>query len=233
MIALLQSAGAFWNAFNVSTLELMFKGLLIGMLASAPMGPVGILCIRRTMQKGRIYGIVTGAGAALSDIIYALITGLGMSFMMDFVSNETNLFVMKLVGSIMLFIFGIYMFRADATKGFVPNNSGKKGTLLHNFFTAFLLTVSNPLIIFLFTALYAMLAFVVPEHLFEQCVGYASIVGGAMLWWWLLTKGITRMNRLFSLQGVTMFNRSIGVVVIVISFLYAIMTVFKLQFSLL
>lgn len=233
MITILQSAGAFWNAFNVSTLELMFKGLLIGILASAPMGPVGILCIRRTMQKGRAYGLVTGAGAALSDIVYALITGLGMSFMMDFVQNEANLFVMKLVGSIMLFIFGVYMFRADAEKKIEMRNSGNKGTLFHNFFTAFLLTLSNPLIIFLFTALYAMLSFVVPEHLFEQCVGYASVVAGAMLWWWLLTKGITRMKRVFSLQGVTRFNRCVGIVVIVISCLYAAMTVFKLQFSLL
>ena len=62
----------FWTLFEVSTFELAFKGLLVGILASAPMGPVGILCIQRTLQKGRSYGLVTGAGAALSDIIYAL-----------------------------------------------------------------------------------------------------------------------------------------------------------------
>lgn len=57
-----------------SPLLLIIKGLMVGIIASAPMGPVGILCIQRTIQKGRTYGIVTGAGAALSDIIYALIT---------------------------------------------------------------------------------------------------------------------------------------------------------------
>lgn len=87
-----------------SPLLLIVKGLMVGIIASAPMGPVGILCIQRTIQKGRAYGIVTGAGAALSDIIYALITGLGMSFVMDFIDNEQNIFWMKLAGSIMLFI---------------------------------------------------------------------------------------------------------------------------------
>ena len=71
-----------------SPILLILKGLLVGIIASAPMGPVGILCIQRTMQKGRAYGIVTGAGAALSDIIYALMTGLGMSFVMDFIDKE-------------------------------------------------------------------------------------------------------------------------------------------------
>ena len=120
-----------------SPLLLILKGLLVGIIASAPMGPVGILCIQRTMQKGRAYGIVTGAGASLSDIIYALMTGFGMSFVMDFISNEENIFWLKLVGSVMLFIFGIYMFKTDPKKC-MHKPSGEKGTLVHNFTTAFL-----------------------------------------------------------------------------------------------
>ena len=104
-----------------SPLLLIIKGLLVGIIASAPMGPVGILCIQRTMQKGRAYGIVTGAGAALSDIIYALMTGLGMSVVMDFIDKEQNIFWLKLVGSVMLFIFGIYMFRTDPRKCMRPS----------------------------------------------------------------------------------------------------------------
>ena len=92
-----------------SPMLLIIKGLLVGIIASAPMGPVGILCIQRTLNKGRAYGIVTGAGAALSDIIYALMTGLGMSFVMDFIDQKENLFWLKLAGSLMLLVFGIYM----------------------------------------------------------------------------------------------------------------------------
>ena len=218
----------FWSLFEVSTLELFVKGLLVGILASAPMGPVGILCIQRTLQKGRRYGLVTGAGAALSDRIYALITGLGMSFVMDFINNEQTLFWLKLVGSVMLFIFGLYMFRTDPKKCLRPTPK-KKGTLMHNFVTSFLVTLSNPLIIFLFTALFALLTFVVPEHLFEQCVGYTSIVVGAMLWWFGLTYVIARMRNSFGLRGILILSRTVGTIVLVVSVVYALMTLFHLS----
>lgn len=76
---------------QISLVEIIFKGVLIGIVASAPMGPVGILCVQRALNKGRIYGLVTGLGAALSDIIYALITGYGLSFIYDFINNRTAL----------------------------------------------------------------------------------------------------------------------------------------------
>ncbi len=192
------------------------------------MGPVGILCIQRTMQKGRIYGLATGAGATLSDIIYALMTGWGMAFVMDFIDNERNIFWMKLIGSVMLFIFGIYMFRTDPRKCIRPV-SNNKGTLFHNFFTSFLVTLSNPLIIFLFLALFNMFTFVIPGNLFGQCVGYVSIVAGAMLWWVGLTYVINRMRRNFGLRGILRLNRSIGTIVLAASVIYAIMTLFHLS----
>lgn len=214
---------------------LILKGLLIGIIASAPMGPVGVLCIQRTMQKGRIYGIVTGAGAALSDIIYALMTGLGMSFVMDFIDNKETVFWLKLIGSVMLFTFGIYMFRTDPRKCLRPS-AQNKGTLLHNFTTAFLVTLSNPLIIFLFIALFNMLTFVIPSgwfgipgSWFGQCVGYLSIVTGAMLWWLGLTYVINKMRTNFGLRGILRLNRTIGGIVLTASVLYAAATLFNLS----
>ena len=70
---------------QITTLEVVVKGVLIGLVASAPMGPVGVLCVQRTLNKGRAYGIVTGTGAAFSDILYALLTGYGLSFLYDFI----------------------------------------------------------------------------------------------------------------------------------------------------
>ena len=211
-----------------SPLLLIIKGLMVGIIASAPMGPVGILCIQRTIQKGRTYGIVTGAGAALSDIIYALITGFGMSFVMEIIDNEQNIFWMKLIGSLMLFSFGIYMFRTDPRKCLRPSMK-KRGTLLHNFTTALLVTLSNPLIIFLFIALFNMLTFVIPGNLFGQCVGYLSIVAGAMIWWLGLTYIINKMKSSFGLRGIMRLNRSIGVIVLIASFIYAGMTLANLS----
>lgn len=214
----------------ISTFQLVLKGLLIGIICSAPMGPVGILCIRRTLQKGREYGIATGAGAALSDLFYALVTGAGMlPLMMEFIDNEQNLFYLKIVGAAMLFAFGVWMWRTDPRKGYRPSQSENKGTLLSNAISAFGLTISNPLIIFLFIALFNMFTFVIPGNWYGTALGYASIVAGAMLWWYGLTYVITRMKSKFDLHGILMLNRIIGTIVLTVAVLYAAMTIFHLS----
>ena len=174
-------------AFDVNTipnlLDIVFKGLMIGIIASAPMGPVGVLCVQRTLNKGRWYGFVTGCGAALSDIIYAGITGLGMGMVVELVSNDTNRFYLQIAGSLMLLAFGIFTYRTDPTKK-MRKPGQNKGTLTHNGITAFLVTLSNPLIIFLFMALYAQFSFGLQlDKPIELVAGFISIVGGALLWW--------------------------------------------------
>ena len=101
---------------QLDILDFIFKGLLIGIMASAPMGPVGVLCIQRTLNKGRWYGFITGIGATVSDLIYALFTGFGMSFVMDFIQNERSRFILQICGSIVLLLFGVYCYRSDPTK---------------------------------------------------------------------------------------------------------------------
>jgi threonine/homoserine/homoserine lactone efflux protein len=213
--------------FHIDILDLMFKGVLIGILASAPMGPVGVLCIQRTLNKGRWYGFVTGIGAAVSDIFYALITGLGMSFVMEFIEKGSNLFYLQISGSIMLLFFGIYCFKSNPTKK-IHVSGNKKGSLVHNGVTAFLVTFSNPLIIFLFMGCYAQLAFVVPNHPLEMCVGYLSIVLGALLWWYGLTWLIDKIRGNFTTNGILIINRVIGSAVIIFSLLILFGTLFNI-----
>ena len=210
----------------------IIKGIIIGIVASAPMGPVGILCIRRTIKKGRVYGLATGAGAALSDVFYALITGFGLS-LFDFVQDEQNAFYMKLCGSVMLAIFGVYMYRTKHSKTGHPE-SNKKGSLVHNFLTALAITLANPLIIFLFLALFNMMApFAGTGNFVEMTAGYLSIIGGAMLWWFGLTYVIDRMRTNFTEQGIRTMNRTIGAVVLTIAIIYALLTLFKISFVIL
>lgn len=162
-------------------LDILVKGFVIGIVVSAPLGPVGVLCIQRTLNKGRWYGFVTGLGASLSDIAYALLTGYGMSFVFDYINK--NIFYLQLLGSIMLLVFGIYTFRSNPVQSIRPV-SANKGSYFHNFITAFAVTLSNPLIIFLFIGLFARFAFVQPGVLvFEEITGYLAIALGALAWW--------------------------------------------------
>ena len=212
---------------QLDILDFIFKGLLIGIMASAPMGPVGVLCIQRTLNKGRWYGFITGIGATVSDLIYALFTGFGMSFVMDFINNEHNKYLLQISGSIMLFIFGIYCFKSNPMKN-AHKSSNKKGTLTHNAITAFFVTLSNPLIIFLFMATFAQFAFVIPDHPLEMSVGYLSIVLGALLWWFGLTWLIDKVRNIFDPNGITIINKVIGSVVMIFSLIALFGLVFNL-----
>ncbi|MDE6634536.1 MAG: LysE family translocator [Bacteroidaceae bacterium] len=201
---------------HVDAIDLIVKGLVIGMVVSAPMGPVGVLTVQRTLNKGRWYGFATGLGAAVSDVFYALVTGLGMSFVMEFVERPRNMYVLQLTGAVMLFLFGCYTYRSNPVHAVHPV-SGKRGTLFQNGLTGFLVTLSNPLIVFLFVALYARFAFVVPDHPMEMGMGYLAIVAGSLLWWYGLTYSISKVRTRFDMRGVLWLNRIIGIVVMVFS----------------
>ena len=213
--------------FHIDILDIIFKGMLIGILVSAPMGPVGILCVQRTLNKGRWYGFVTGVGATVSDLIYALITGLGMSFVMNLVYNSQNRFILQIAGSIMLLFFGIYSWRSNPVKN-IHRSSKTKGTLFHNGLTAFFVTLSNPLIILLFMAVFAQLAFIMPGKPLEMCIGYLSIIAGALLWWFGLTWLIDKIRNKFEDTGIIIINKVIGSIVILISLIILLGTVFNL-----
>ncbi|WP_455995532.1 LysE family translocator [Phocaeicola barnesiae] len=214
---------------QVTILDLLIKGFIIGVVVSAPLGPVGVLCIQRTLNKGRWFGFVTGLGAALSDICYALITDYGMSFMDDLIVKHQMF--LQVVGSIMLLAFGIYTFRSNPVKALRPV-SARKGTYLHNFITAFFVTLSNPLIIFLFIGLFARFSFVMPgSPIGFQLVGFLAIILGALTWWFGITYFVNKVRTRFNVRGIWMLNRIIGIVVIIASVVGIVMTIFGKSLS--
>ncbi len=208
---------------HLDILNWVFKGLLIGIIASAPMGPVGVLCVQRTLNKGRWYGFVTGVGAAISDFIYALLTGFGMSIVVFLIDNHQNRFILQMVGSVMLLIFGIYCYRSDPSKRIRATNPNK-GTLVHNGVTAFLVTFSNPLIIFLLMACFAQFNFVTTDKVLS-IVGYSCIICGALLWWFGLTWLIDKIRNKFDSSGIILINKIIGSLVITFSLIVFVVTV--------
>ena len=180
--------------------DILWKGFIIGVVVSAPLGPVGVLCIQRTLNKGRWYGFITGLGASLSDIAYALLTGYGMSFVFDYVNK--NIFYLQLFGSIMLLAFGIYTFRSNPVSSIRPVSTNK-GSYFHNFITAFAVT---------------RFAFVSEGVLvFEAVTGYLAIALGALAWWFGITFFVNKVRTQFNLRGIWILNRIIGGIVIVVS----------------
>lgn len=211
------------NDLLPSLVEIIVKGVVIGIIASAPMGPVGVLCVQRTLNKGRAYGLVTGVGAALSDILYALITGYGLNLLYDVIHNPTTIYWMQLLGAIIMFIFGVHTFRSNPMQN-ARNVSHNKSSLLRNGITGFFITLSNPMIILLFMALFTPFGFVIHEmSLVNQFLGYLSIFGGAMLWWLFITFVVNKLRARFDVRGIWIVNRVIGGAVMIGSLIGAVL----------
>ncbi len=193
-------------------LYMLWRGLAVGVLVSAPMGPVGMLCIQRALHRGRRAGLYTGVGAAISDLLYCLITGFGLSFIEDFLKQNES--IITLVGSAVLIAFGVYLLRSNPSKGLrTPQES--RGSIYKNILTGFLFTVYNPLILFLIIGLFARFNFLAPElQYYHYLVGYAGILAGALAWWWLVTAFVDKVRTHFNLRSMWLVNRIIGGIIL-------------------
>jgi threonine/homoserine/homoserine lactone efflux protein len=179
------------------------------------MGPGGILCVQRTLSKSRWHGFVSGLGATLSDMIYAMLTCLFMGLIVNFV--ETHLHWLQLWGSIVLGVFGLYIFQTNPVKSLRKNRETKM-SFTHDFLTAFLLTFSNMLIVLLYIGLFARLSFVLPAHsVWQMLNGLCGIAVGAVLWWFLLTTLVAKMRRWFNIRSICVLNQVSGGIIILLA----------------
>lgn len=192
---------------------MIWRGLAIGVIISAPMGPVGILCVQRTLEKGRQTGFFTGVGASVSDLFYCLLTGFGLSFIEGFL--KANQSIIQLLGSLVLIAFGIYLFKTTPARklkkpGIEKTSPGK------NVLSGFLFTFSNPLIIFLIIGLFARFDFFLPEISFIQyIIGYISIVVGALCWWWIVSYFVDKVRAHFNLRSMWLINKITGSIIMI------------------
>ena len=199
-------------------IETIYKGFIIGVIVSAPMGPIGILCVQRTLNRGRMHGLVTGMGAMVSDLIYASITLIGMGFVHNIL--EANEQLLQYVGSLVIILFGIGIFFTNPLKILKPSTSAPETRYNHDFITAFFLTLSNVAIVFLFISLFARFNYSPLEtNCFTFSVGLISIGLGAIAWWFFITTYVSKLKKYFNRQSLKFFNRIVGSILILLGVL--------------
>ena len=185
------------------------------------MGPIGILCIQRTLNKGRNSGFFTGIGAAASDLFYCLLVGLGISLVTDFIADHVN--ILQIIGSAILIVYALYMIVHNPVSQ-ITENIDQREDKWRDAVTGFLFTLSNPLIIFLVVPLFARFGFPLPEYKFYHVIfGYASIVLGALLWWAVITFFVDKVRSHFNIRSMWLINRIIGTIILILS-LYGLVT---------
>ena len=198
-----------------SFFNILFSGVLIGIFISAPMGPIGMLVIQRTLNKGRMPAFCTGIGAALSDIVYCLLTGMGLSFITDFI--DANHSIIQIIGSLVIVLYGIFLFRSNPSKS-LKTPSKTDNTYWRDFGTGFLFTFSNPLILFFIIGLFAQFKFTDPDYqYYHYIVGYLSIAIGALLWWLVITYFVNKVRGHFNVRSMWLINRIIASILIIMA----------------
>ena len=131
------------------------KGILIGLVASVPLGPIGLLCIQRTLSKSHRSGFVSGLGAATADSMFATVALFSLTVVMSFIEN--NMAIIKALGGISVVIVGVTIFLKNPVVQIRRNRAGKGHNLWGDYLSVFFLTLTNPAYILIFVALFAAL----------------------------------------------------------------------------
>jgi threonine/homoserine/homoserine lactone efflux protein len=187
-------------------LNFFLKGILLGFSIAAPVGPIGMLCIQRTVQFGRFSGFFTGLGAALADTLYGIIAAFGLTLVSNFlIAGQLWL---RLFGGIFLLYLGL---KTVFTKPKEKASSISHKTLLNDLFSTFFLTLSNPMTIFAYFAVFAGLGLVDTKENYSEATWLVSgVFLGSSLWWLLLSEGLSLFRHKISPKAMVWINRIAG-----------------------
>ncbi|MFP4024693.1 MAG: LysE family translocator [Thiohalospira sp.] len=194
-------------------IEFLVKGIVVGFLSSIPLGPVGVLCIQRTINKGRTSGLFSGMGAATVDSFFALVAALGLTFIINFI-EEQQFFIQLLGGGVLIFL-GTRIFNTNPIQQ-IRRHRKKKNKLVEDFLSVLFLTLSNPLAVFLFVAAFAGIGLVTSkDSSIKSSLIIAGVFLGATLWWTSLTFFVDLFRKKFRLKQLWWINKIAGVIIIV------------------
>lgn len=184
-------------------MESFLKGLILGFSIAAPVGPIGLLCIRRSLAQGPLHGFFTGLGAATADALYGLIAGLGLASVSSFLVGQQ--FWMRLLGGIFLLYLGWQIGSANAPRESSAQNSS---SLEKSYFTALALTITNPTTILSFVAAFAGMGLQPDQNSAVHMV--LGVFLGSAFWWILLSTGTGLFRKKLSPAHITWVNRASG-----------------------
>lgn len=188
----------------------LLRGILIGISIAAPVGPIGVLCIRRTLAEGRAAGLVSGLGAATADGLYGCVAGFGLTFISDLLVGNT--FWLRLAGGAFLIYLGVRTWLSRPAGQAVE----ARGTgLIGAYGSTFLLTLTNPMTILSFAGIMAGLG--VGSARSDYISAAALVLGvflGSALWWLILSGGVSLFKDRFGARARLWINRGSGLVMI-------------------
>lgn len=204
-------------------LSVILRGFLIGFVASAFLGPIGVLCIQRTLSKNQKSGFVSGLGMASADTFYSAIAFFSLSFVLHFI--EDHLMVIKIIGVLCVMAVGVKIFFSNPVVQIRRNRAGKSN-LWQDFISVLLLTLANPAFILVFIFLFA--AFGVSNDTLGMFNGWFMIAGvfaGASSWWFLVTAVVSLFRKKFRPRHMLWINRISGGIIVALGIITIILII--------
>ncbi len=190
-------------------LVFLLKGLIIGFAMAVPIGPIGVMCIRKTLAEGHSRGLIIGLGGATADSMYAIIAAFGLTFVSDVIASQ-QLWVRLVGGGILLFL-GIRTFRARRKDQIIPFvNKG----LLVSYVSAFILALTNPVTVFAFIAVFAAFGLGHQITIISACVLVVGVFAGSLLWFLTLGFVATFFRKKLNRGGLRWVNRVAGILLV-------------------
>jgi len=197
------------KSFHMNLIFLL-KGLAIGFSLAAPVGPVGVLCIRRTLAHGSKRGLIVGLSAACADMLYGIVAAFGVTLISDFITNQQQW--LRLIGGVLLLILGYRTFHSHASTDTQVNGTNGQ---IRAFVSSFLLTLTNPMTLFAFAAVFAGVG--LDKIIGDNWSGTFLVLGvflGSLSWFTLLTALVHFFREKITANGVTLVNKIAGTLLI-------------------
>lgn len=184
------------------------QGIVIGFSIAAPVGPIGILCIQRTLNKGRTSGFVSGLGAASADAVYGTIAGFGLIAVSSVLINHQTL--IRLLGGGFLLYLGVRTFRSEPAEEAADVES--RSSLLGDYGSTFLLTLTNPVTILAFGGLFTSLGIGTEDGAVAVLV--IGVFTGSALWWLVLSGGASLFATRITSTWMRRISQFAGVIIV-------------------
>jgi threonine/homoserine/homoserine lactone efflux protein len=192
-------------------LSFFIRGLLIGLSIAAAVGPMSILCIQRTLNKGQLYGLVSGLGIATADGVYGSIAAFGLTLITNFLIHEQ--IWIRLLGGLFLIYLGVKTILSKPSERAAVLNA-KTNSYLGAYASTFLLTLTNPLTILSFAAIFAGIGVgSASKSFFSAAIVVLGVFSGSTLWWIILTSGISLLRKKLDLRWLLWINRISGAII--------------------
>jgi threonine/homoserine/homoserine lactone efflux protein len=198
----------------ITAIEILLKGIILGLAVSMPPGPIGIVLINRTIKRGWLSGFFSGLGLASADTLLAFLSGLGFTVIISFIKEER--FIITLVAGLIIIGVGLKVFLSDPVKEFRNREKANK-SLWRDYYSVFVLSISNPYTIFIFVAFFSGVH--INGNVKPELVPFFLIPGvlvGTISWWFFLSYFVSRFKKNIRLRVIVRINKIAGIVIIII-----------------